>query len=347
MEIVDEEKRNVAIISMKVLFSGHHNPHFHTITEYLERAILKSGHALFIFEDRRHIIPGRIRGFAHVLDRLDLAVINQRMLSLADEARPDVAIITGGHRISARTIRQLKDRGIHTVLWTIDAPVHFQPIVAAAPLYDHIFCQGTEAIELFEKAGIRGARWLPMACDPEFHHPVKPVAEGDDRYAADISFVGSYYPERAELFEMLSDFEIAIWGPGWEQLSPASSLQKRVRGGHTTPDGWLKIYGGSKIVLAAHYHDPLSRFPVYQASPRIFEALACGAFVICDDQRDVFSLFKDGEDLVKFHDVADLREKIDFYLHHPDDRKKIADTGMRNVVGNHTYLHRIQELFLG
>ncbi|MDQ1331505.1 MAG: spore maturation protein CgeB, partial [Thermodesulfobacteriota bacterium] len=98
-------------------------------------------------------------------------------------------------------------------------------------------------------------------------------------------------------------------------------------------------------ILATHYKDPQNRFSVYQASPRIFEALACRAFVLCDDQRDVFSLFRDGEDLVRFYDASDLMNKANHYLAHPEERDKIAERGKSSVLKNHTYIHRIKELF--
>lgn len=329
---------------MKVLFSGHHNPHFFTITEYLEKAIGIQGHDLFVFEDRQHLISGRIRRVIPFLDRLDLKFINQRMLALAASTKPDMAVVTGGHRISSETVRKLKERGVVCILWTIDAPLHFQPIIEVAPFYDHIFCQGTEAVELLDNAGIRGAHWLPMACDPDYHYPVDCSVADKEKYGSDVVFVGSYYSDRADLFEKLVGFDLAIWGPGWDSLAPDSPLRRCVRGAHTIPSEWLKIYSASKIVLATHYHDQQNRFPVYQASPRIFEALACRAFVLCDDQRDVFPLFKDGIDLVKFTDWTDLLAKVQHYLAHPEERRAIAVQGEKTVLARHTYQDRIKEL---
>ena len=46
---------------MKILFSSFHNPHFITITEYIECAIKEMQHELINFDDRQHVIPGRIR----------------------------------------------------------------------------------------------------------------------------------------------------------------------------------------------------------------------------------------------------------------------------------------------
>jgi spore maturation protein CgeB len=245
------------------------------------------------------------------------------------------------------TVKYLKNLGIIRILWTIDPPRFFQPLIDVAPFYDHIFCQGTEAIKLLDSVGIKGAQWLPMACDPDYHHPVECTAEQSDKYGSDVVFVGSYYPERAALFERLSALSscnLAIWGPGWDALDRNSPLRRCVRGLHTTPDEWLKIYSVSKIVLATHYHDPNNSFPVYQASPRVFEALACRAFVLCDDQRDVFSFFKDGEDLVKFNDSSDLVRKVHDYLDQSGKRNVIAERGYQKVLNHHTYPHRIKQL---
>ena len=329
---------------MKILFSGYHNPHFYTITEYVERAIIKLGHKLIIFDDRQHIIPARIRKKISWLQRFDLHNINRKLVSSALSLKPDMLIVTGGHRITGRTVKILKDNGIVTVLWTIDAPRDFQPIVEVAPLYDHIFCQGTEAVELLNHAGIKGAHWLPVACDPSHHGPVELSAKERKHYGNDLVFVGSYYPNRAELFAELIDFDLGIWGPGWEKLHSYSPLRRFLRGGQLKPEVWLKIYSASRIVLAIHYQDHEKRFPVYQASPRIFEALACGAFVISDNQRDVFSLFKEGEHLARFIDSDDLMETITYYLDRPKERVELAEQGRREVLNNHTYVHRIEKL---
>ncbi len=329
---------------MKILFSGYHNPYFATITEYMESAIKALGHDLIVFDDRQHVIPGRIRQRIERFDKFDLQRINRKMVFLATETKPHIVIVTGGHRITSRTVKTLRDNGIVTALWTIDAPLNFQPIIEVAPLYDHIFCQGTEAVELLNHAGIKGAHWLPVACDPSHHRPVELSAKERKHYGNDLVFVGSYYPNRAELFAELIDFDLGIWGPGWEKLHSYSPLRRFLRGGQLRPEVWLKVYSASRIVLAIHYQDHEKRFPVYQASPRIFEALACGAFVISDNQRDVFSLFKEGEHLVRFSDSDDLKETITYYLDRPKERGQIAEQGRQEVLNNHTYVHRIEKL---
>ena len=335
---------HIQVDTMKILFSGYHNPHFMTVTEYMESAIRALGHELYIFDDRQHIVPGRIRQHIQWLNKFDLRHINKMMVSMALETMPDVVIVTGGHRIKATTIKTLKDNGICTVLWTTDAPFNFKPIINVAPIYDHIFCQGTEALELLNRAGIEGAQWLPVACDPNVQKSVEISPEEKRHYSNDVVFAGSYYPNRAELFEGLTGFDFGIWGPGWEQLSLDSPLRGFFKGGQVKPKVWSKIYSASNIILAIHYQDPEKKIPVYQASPRVFEALACGAFVISDDQRDVFTLFQEGEHLARFFDSNDLIEKVKYYLDNPKKRHEIALRGRKEVLDKHTYVHRIETL---
>jgi len=329
---------------MKVILSSYHNPHFITVTEYMESAIKALGHDLIIFDDRQHIIPGRMRQCIQWLDQFDIQHINRKIVSLTLETKPNIVIVTGGHRITGRTVKTLKHNGIVTVLWTIDPPLNFQPIIDVAPFYDHIFCQGTEAIELLNHAGIKGAHWLPVACDASQQRPVELSPKEIKHYGNDVVFVGSYYPNRAELFENLTGFDFGIWGPGWEKLDRKSKVKGCIRGAHTLPSEWLKIYSASKIVLATHYQDPENRFPVYQASPKVYEALACKSFVLVDKQRDVLSLFSDGVHLVSFDDSKDLKEKLKYYLKYSDKRKRIADQGYSEVLKKHTYTQRMKEM---
>jgi len=63
-----------------------------------------------------------------------------------------------------------------------------------------------------------------------------------------------------------------------------------------------------------------------------------------DNQKDVKSLFEDGKHLTIFKDIKDLREKIKYYLIHPEERERIAQEGYREVIQKHTYLHRIKKM---
>jgi spore maturation protein CgeB len=63
-----------------------------------------------------------------------------------------------------------------------------------------------------------------------------------------------------------------------------------------------------------------------------------------DAKKDVVTLFKSGEHLVCFKEIGEVKELVKYYLDHPQERKEIAQKGRSEVLGKHTYVHRIEEL---
>jgi spore maturation protein CgeB len=327
---------------MKILYVSYHNPRHLTLTEYIEGAIRSLGHDLVSYDDRRHIIPGRIRRRFPWLHRLDLEHINTGLLRLAVKVKPDLLLVSEGWRVLPETLMRIKQLGIPSILWTVDAPVDFSPTLGIAPHYDHIFCGGTEAQELLARAGFSGAHWLPFACDTGHHHPVKLTDDERLRYGSDIVFVGSFYPNRWDILRQLEEFDLGIWGPYWQKAQRSTHGRCHIHDGFLKPREWIKIFSGCKINVIIHYQD--GQTPCYQASPKVYEALACRSFVLVDRQPDVFALFEDGKHLAGFDDTEDLKRKIRYFLAHPDERAKIAENGRRAVEEGHTYRHRINKM---
>ena len=329
---------------MKILISGYHNPHYLTVTEYIERAVRQLGHELIVFNDRNHVIPGRLRRRWAPLQSISVAVINMSLVRLAERVQPDLIVVTGGHRITRRALSPLIRNGVQIVLWTTDPPRADDVMRKTACHYHAVFCQGTEYVEYLRESGIAGAQWLPMASDPQVHRTVDLSGEERRLCGSDVVFVGSYYPRRAELLRRIVRRGLSIWGPGWEALAAHDPLRACIRGPGMGPEGWVRIYSAAKIVLSIHYRSDDNRFPVFQASPRVFEAMACGAFVLTDRQEDVLELFRDGEHLASFSDGSDLDRKVTHYLDHAEARRRIAAAGRQEVLRHHTYAHRVERL---
>jgi spore maturation protein CgeB len=334
----------------QVLFSTHRNPAFETITEYIERALKAEGHEVRFFNDGKRRVPGRIRGVLPALEKLDIALINRALEGSARRHPPEVLLECGGERILPETIERVRRLGILTVLWTIDPlrPGDARPERAQA--YDHVFCGGTEMIEALRGRSLAHApAWLPFACEPSSQSRVELPAEQRHGLQSEICFVGSLhaslYPGRTRLLEALCGFKLAVCGPGAEDIPASSPLKTHIRGGKTAPAVWTRLYSAADIVLCMHYRDPGGRVPCYQASPRVFEALSCGAFLLVDRQPDVTALFEDGKHLVVFDDEKDLKDKAAYYLAHPRERAEIAARGSGLARSAHTYVQRVRSMF--
>ena len=105
----------------------------------------------------------------------------------------------------------------------------------------------------------------------------------------------------------ISDLDITVWGPYWDRLEASSPLKEKVINAKLNYDQWIKIYSSAGIVIVIHYQD--GETACHQASPKLYEALACKSFVILDSQKDAQTIFEDGKHAVFFKDKKDLREK--------------------------------------
>jgi spore maturation protein CgeB len=327
---------------MKIIFVSYHNPHFMNSNVYREKAVEDLGHELISFDDRRFLIPGRIRQRVPFLEAWDLQRLNNSLIRLSRETKPDICMVVGGYRILPDTVDRLKMMKIKVALWTLDAPLYFDNIARAASRYDYLFCAGTEAIDIFLAQGLNNALWVPFSCDPRYHQPVALSEEDRRKYARDVVFVGSYYDNRARMLESIADFNLGVWGPYWQRLDKKSPLQGKVSEAKLNYDEWRKIFSAAKVVLGLHYFNP--SVVCHQASPKLFEAMACRAFVLSDNQKDARALFEDGRHMVFFKDVKELRKKIEYYLSHAEERMAIAQKGCEEVLARHTYRHRIERI---
>lgn len=70
---------------------------------------------------------------------------------------------------------------------------------------------------------------------------------------------------------------------------------------------------------------------------RVFDTLGVKGFLITNYQQEIVELFEPDVDLVIYEDMNDLMDKVDYYLKHEEDRKRIADNGYRKVCKYYTY----------
>ncbi len=104
-----------------------------------------------------------------------------------------------------------------------------------------------------------------------------------------------------------------------------------------------QVYARSRLSLHVprrQYTNGLSGIPTI----RVFEALACGATLLCSPWTDAEQLFRPGEDYICVEDGKAMAEKIERLLRDEDARRQIAANGLETIRARHTCNHRAQQL---
>lgn len=215
--------------------------------------------------------------------------------------------------------RGIPDLPMPTGIWTdylgaINS--NFLPILR---LFDVVFCSQKDSVDQIRCAGNPHVEWLPFAFDTTLRSD--PHAER----IYDVGFVGSLglQATKAERLELLGRLE---------RRHRLNDYHRPVFG-----DDLVRVYNQSRIVVNFPAHGGLNM--------RVFEALASGALLItkrvANGQND---LFREGMHLVTYENADDLMDKVGYFLKNDREREEIAQNGMAEVLGKHTYFHRAKRV---
>jgi GT2 family glycosyltransferase/spore maturation protein CgeB len=239
-------------------------------------------------------------------------------------ARADVAIHLHGlsdHRVRPSQLN---------VLWIISHPDRITP--RACDKYDLVLAASdTFAEELASRVRAPVAS-LHQATDPDrfFPDPTGPEHE--------LLFVANTRNTRRSIIEDLTPtaHDLAVYGKGWtaELIDPVHA-----RGDHIPNEQLRRYYSSAMIVLNDHWADMRAHGFL---SNRLYDALACGAFVISDAAVGIDEEFEGT--VTTYADRNELRALVDRYLDDPVARRAMADRGRGIVLERHTFAHRVERL---
>ena len=76
---------------------------------------------------------------------------------------------------------------------------------------------------------------------------------------------------------------------------------------------------------------------------RIFDCPAAGGFVLTDWREQMAELFTDQE-MVCYHEPAEIPELVKYYLKHPSERRVFANRARKRVLACHSWEHRLKSM---
>ena len=205
--------------------------------------------------------------------------------------------------------------------------------------YDGLFFKDPYIVRTLGGVLASPVYYLPECFNPEKHWLPDEAIGQDPAYICDITTAGNQHSWRVAILKHLSGYDVKLWG-GHPPLSlPTDPVGRMYQGRPVYNHDKVRAFRGAKIVINNLYYSE-----VWGVNVRCFEAAGAGAFQMVDWRPGLGQLFEDGRELIAFRGMADLKNKIDYWLPREEERRAIAEAGMRRAHSEHTYRHRLELL---
>jgi len=240
------------------------------------------------------------------------------------------------------------DKKIKKVNWLLDNPFGLYGstnYVSNLDEYDYVFSFDASYVPLLKKKYKKVKFYfLPVGVDPSIHREIVPAKER--KYIADLSFIGTYDKDREDVLKNLAGYELKIYGYHWDKCKDPKLLpkiQKEIFKANKTDEGAREVCRHNnlaKINLNIHAKQSMDG----GLNLRVFETLATNSFLLTDYVKGMEKMFKLNKEIICYRNLKELRQLVDYYLEHDDERLKIAKAGYERVLKEHKVVDRIKEM---
>src|ERR1044071_1280050 len=186
-------------------------------------------------------------------------------------------------------------------------------------------------------------RVVPLfgSVDPDVHHP----ATGRSVYEADLSYLGTYAPDRQRILDelfiqvarQLPEQRFVIGGSKYPLDFPWQPNIWYVQ--HVPPSAHASFFSSSALTLNVT-RGAMARMG-YCPSGRLFEAAACGTAIVSDEWAGFETFFEPGVEILVARDTDDVIAAMQLS---DAELARIARAGQQRVLEAHTAAHRASEL---
>ncbi len=261
--------------------------------------------------------------------------------------------IVGYENLEDNPLRELlqycRSKGIPTVFWNKEDPPHFNDFIGAAREFDYIFTSDEPSVPLYEETlGHDRVYVLPFAAQPRLHNPSQ--EEGWPNYP--VFFPGSWlqhrFPERSQALQNLLDPALPLGLHIFDRNLTRSDLGPYYR----FPDKYRQAIKGyltyQEMLTAYRCYDVLLNVNTVSDSPtmfsrRVFESLACGTPVISSESVGMSRML--GDHVRVSRSKEDTIDHLLELMGDEEAREREGHLAYRFVHENHTYRHRMNEVF--
>lgn len=221
-------------------------------------------------------------------------------------------------------------------------------------MYYNISEPGDPRMDGFEQTTGYKQHTIPLAADQ-----VVLKEQFDEKFVADISFIGTFLPEKRAFFKKYvfplgKEHKLKLYGQDWTRLDRMLGWVQR--GGQQFNVPFLRSFRKPKLqlsdeakiykssVVSINIHEDYQKKFGCDCNERTFKIPLCGGFEVTDDVACIHKYFRVGEEIVIGENPLDWVEKIRYYIRNPEKRLPIVEAGRRRVLSDHTYHNRVEQM---
>lgn len=321
--------------------------------------------------------------FMSLLQEHGRAWMNNRLLEVARAENPALMFtVLFSDEFDPSVLRELTEGiGIETINWFCDDHWRFEQYSRLwAPCFRWVVTTAESALPKYAQMGYCNVIKSQWACNPFLYRRINTSLEYDVTF---IGQPYGNRPKIIERLKR-EGIDVKAWGTGWDsgRVSQADMIrifnQSRINlnltgtYGNSLPSGRISSAAGNSITSrlldripfvramkntgkvlnlnqrasssASDHAEPVGE-PTEQIKGRNFEVPGCGGFLLTGNADNLSEYYDIGKEVVCFHDIDDMVQKIRYYLKHEDERAAIAQAGYEKTLCAHTYERRFAEIF--
>ncbi|RRW20048.1 FkbM family methyltransferase [Stutzerimonas stutzeri] len=249
-----------------------------------------------------------------------------------------------GHNASElqQIVRWCRSRGVPTMFWNKEDPVHFETFLTTAKQFDFVFTTDMDCIHRYKAAlGHDQVYFLPFACQPSVHNPIE-LYERKDAFC----FAGAYYARYPERTRDLGNFVAKL-----PEFRPVEIYDRNY--GKNDPNyqfpaeyqpfivGTLPFSEIDRAYKGYRYAINLNSIKQSQTmfARRVYELLGCNTVTVSNYSRGVRLMF--GDLVITTDSGEEMVRRLQALAGDEESSGKLRLAALRKVMLEHTYEQRL------
>ncbi|HXG71102.1 MAG TPA: glycosyltransferase [Gemmatimonadaceae bacterium] len=300
-------------------------------------ALRRLGHAVTL------VWPERLLPAIPMLDKwswhsggLFLEEIVRRRV-LATDVRADVVVVNNGELVGPGLIADLRKKFGPVINYNVDDPFgerdgrRWRLYRKALPQYDLVVVVRKENVDEALAAGARRVLHRVRTADEVEHAPGPPTGSGEMRWASEVSFIGTWMPERGPfLAELVArGIPLSIHGDRWDRAREWAVLRPHWCGAGLSNLDYRDAISYSKICIGM-----LSKGNRDLHTHRSVEIPYIGSLLCAERTSEHQALYAEGREAVFWDSASECADICASLLADESKRARIAANGQRRALEN-------------